>query len=130
MYRFPLKDPILLEKWENAVTRINNNGKVWRATRDSFICSNHFEQLDYITPPTSENGTCRLKKNAVPSVFSTSNIFSTSDLSDTERRRLVIPRKHSLPPDEPDTMSPAAKVLCHHNYAKKLPANYSKEPFN
>ena len=25
-------------------------------------------------------------------------------------------------------MSPAAKVLCDHNYAKKLPANYSKEP--
>lgn len=47
----------MLEKWEKAVMRINNNGQVWKANRYSFICSNHFEQQDYIVPPTSTKGT-------------------------------------------------------------------------
>ena len=107
----------MLEKWENAVMKINNNGQVWRATRYSFIC-NHFERLDYIVPPTTAEETCRLKKNAVPSVFSILDIPNSSDLSDTERRRLGLPRKRSLSPDESDSMSPAAKILREHNYAR------------
>jgi hypothetical protein len=63
IYRFPLKDPIMLEKWENAVMKINNKGQVWRATRYSF------EHLDYIVPPTTAKETCRLKKCSTISIF-------------------------------------------------------------
>jgi hypothetical protein len=52
----------MLEKWENAVMKINNNGQVWRATRYSFVCSNHFERLNHIVPSTNVKETCRLKK--------------------------------------------------------------------
>ena len=51
----------MLDKWENAVMRINADGQVWKATKFSFICSNHFEYQDYIIPPSSDR-TCRLKK--------------------------------------------------------------------
>ena len=61
----------MLEKWENVVMKINNKGQVWRATRYSFICSNHFELLDYIVPPTTAKETCRLKKK-----YSTISIFN------------------------------------------------------
>ena len=46
-------------------------GKVgieWKATHFSHICSNHFTIQDYVIPP-SDNETCRLKHNAVPTSF-------------------------------------------------------------
>ena len=57
----------LLEKWEKAVNNANNSS-VWKATHLSYICSNHFTIQDYVIPP-SDNGTCRLKHNAVPTSF-------------------------------------------------------------
>ena len=47
---------------------IRKDGTEWRATRHSYICSNHFERWDYGLLPSSR-GACRLKNNAVPSVF-------------------------------------------------------------
>ena len=66
-FRFPLKNVPLLEKWEKAVNNANNSS-VWKATHFSHICSNHFTIQDYVIPP-SDNGTCRLKHNAVPASF-------------------------------------------------------------
>ena len=66
-FRFPLNNPPVLEKWEKAV-RDSNNFPDWKATQSSCICSNHFPQWEYIIPP-SENGTCRLKNTAVPTIL-------------------------------------------------------------
>ena len=126
LYRFPLKDQVLLEKWENAVMRINNNSQLWKATRFSFICSNHFDQQDYVIPPSSDK-TCRLKKYAVPSVFSSSEQPTAMGLSDAQKNRLGISRKHHLPRDESDAMSPAAKIFLNHNYARKQQENTSSQ---
>ena len=117
MYRFPLKEADMLQKWENAVMSINNSNQVWKATRFSFICSKHFERQDYIIPPSSDKP-CRLKKYAVPSLFSTFEQLSTIGLSLAERNNLGIPRKHSHP-RESRGMSPAAKLFLDHSYAKK-----------
>ena len=61
--RFSLKNVLLREKWEKAVNNANNSSE-WKAAV-SHICSNHFTIQDYVIPP-SDNGTCRLKHNAVP----------------------------------------------------------------
>ena len=83
----------MLDKWENAVMIINADGQVWKATKFSFICSNHFEYQDYIIPPSSDR-TCRLKKYAIPSVFSKLEKPNAINLSNEERNRLGISRKH------------------------------------
>ena len=104
--------------------RVNNSIQLWKATRFSFICSNHFEQQDYVIPPSSYK-TCRLKKYAVPSVFSL--LEQPIGLSDVQKNRLGISRKHQLPRDESDAMSPAGKVFLDHNYARKLQENTSNQ---
>jgi hypothetical protein len=53
----------VLEKWEEAVRDANNHPE-WKTTKYSHVCSNHFHHREYIIPP-SDNGICRLKKNAV-----------------------------------------------------------------
>ena len=123
MYRFPLKDVDMLQKWESAVMKLNNN-QVWKATRFSFICSNHFENQDYIIPPSSDRP-CRLKKYAVPSVFSMPDQSNAMGLSNAERNRLGIPRKRNLP-RESSGMSPAAKVFLDHNYARQMTENLAE----
>ena len=64
-----MKNKTIFQKWEHAVQSATN-GNEWRATRHSLVCGRHFEQSDYTLPP-SINGTCRLKRNVVPSVFTT-----------------------------------------------------------
>jgi hypothetical protein len=123
MYRFPLKDVDMLQKWESAVMKLNNN-QVWKATRFSFVCSNHFENQDYIIPPSSDRP-CRLKKKGVPSVFSMPDQSNAMDLSNAERNRLGIPRKRNLP-RESGGMSPAAKVFLDHNYARQMTENLAE----
>ena len=66
-FRFPLKNVPLLEKWQKAVNNANNSSE-WKATHFSHICSNHITIQDYVIPPP-DNGTCRLKHNAVPTSF-------------------------------------------------------------
>ena len=112
MYRFPLKDADMLPRWEEAVMTINQSNQVWKATRFSFICSKHFEQQDYIIPPSSDRP-CRLKKYAVPSLFSTLEQPSAMGLTHAESDRLGIPRKRYYL-RESSGMSPAAKVFLDH----------------
>ena len=116
----------MLDKWENAVMRINADGQVWKATKFSFICSNHFEYQDYIIPPSSDR-TCRLKKYAIPSVFSKLEKPNAMNLSNEERNRLGISRKHPLPRDDSDDLAPATKIFLEHNYARKQPEDQSQE---
>lgn len=69
MSRFPLTNKPLLEKRENII-RDENNDQEWQATSASRICSNHFLACDYIVKPSTDSS-CRIKRNAVPTVFST-----------------------------------------------------------
>ena len=64
-----MKNEELLEKWEEVVKRVRHDGNKWRATKHSFICSKHFEKDDYIQPPTADAVSCRLKRNAITSLF-------------------------------------------------------------
>lgn len=48
-------------------------------------------------------------------------------LSNEVRNRLGIQRKHPLPPDDSDEVSPAKKILVEHNYAKKQPEDVTQE---
>ena len=106
--------------------RINSNSQLWKATQFGFICSNHFEQQDYVIAPSSDK-TCRLKKYAVPSVFSSLEQPTAMGLSDAQKNRLGISRKHHLPRDESDALSLAAKVFLDHNYARKQLENTSSQ---
>ena len=87
-FRFPLNNPPVLEKWEEAVRDANNRPE-WKATKHSHVCSNHFHRQEYIIPP-SDNGTCRLKKNAVPTTFHKPT-RSNYGISRTARRRMKTP---------------------------------------
>ena len=99
-YRFPRKNPVLLEKWEHAVRRTNEEGNAWKATELSHICSNHFQKWDYTLLP-SHNSTCRLKNNAVPSVFLTCpSRVQSYNITEDARKRLEIPQKRSLFEDD------------------------------
>ncbi|CAB4022717.1 DNA transposase THAP9-like [Paramuricea clavata] len=91
-HRFPLKDERHLEKWENIVKRARNDGQQWRATRHSYICSNHFEACDYTILPSS-TGPCRLKKYAVPSLFKLE--FKPQSIPKEARSRLEMPEGSS-----------------------------------
>ena len=68
--RFPLKQQCLLEQQEPVIQKVHKDGKHWRATRHSYICSKHFDVQDYQELPSS-SGKCPLKHGAVPSIFST-----------------------------------------------------------
>ncbi len=100
----------------------------------SYICSSHFETCDYIIPPSSAE-TCRLKKNAVPSLF---KIFPPSlqnhGIPEETSSRLQMPEQCSSPKrptrkrhiiDE-ENLSPSPKLLRDHNYAK--PTNKMHSP--
>ena len=63
-----MKDEKRLQRWEEIVKRVKNVADGWRATKHSYICSRHFEKEDYVQPP-SEARSCRLKRNATPSLF-------------------------------------------------------------
>ena len=80
-----MKNEGLLEKWEKVVKKVRNDGNGWRATKYSFICSKHFEKDDYIKLPTAETGSCRLKRNAIPSLFKIEQ-FPNHILEEASRR--------------------------------------------
>ena len=64
MFRFPTSNPALLQKWESIVRKINETPN-WKATRFTYVCSNHFPRQEYIIPP-SQNGPCRIKIQLYP----------------------------------------------------------------
>ena len=111
MYRFPTNNPSLLQKWENIVRDINDTPD-WKATRFTYICSNHFPQQEYIIPP-SQNGPCRLKNTALPSIFTT-QCTNNYGISTSLRTKLESPC-HLSPLT---TLSPADIVSHDHNYCK------------
>jgi hypothetical protein len=85
----------------------------WKATNYSRICSDHFEITEYIIPPSS-NGTCRLKRKAIPS---RSNITRTAlPLPDELQSKLEVSNRRPFPPTSHENLVPPAKV------AKPLPA--------
>ena len=116
-----MKNKELLEKWEEVVKRVRNDGNTWRATQYSFICSKHFEKDDYIQPPTADTVSCRLKRNAIPSLFKIEPF--SCHISDEATRRLQT-ECNNIPvytgqkrARQQDTPQPA-KVQIKNNYEK------------
>ena len=68
-----MKNKAALKRWEQFVQHANMYDIPWKATNNHRICSDHFENFDYIIPP-SLAGTCRFKKYAIPSRINNSNI--------------------------------------------------------
>ena len=112
VFRFPTNNPSLLEKWESIVREINSTPD-WKATRFTYICSNHFPQQEYIIPP-SQNGPCRLKNTALPSIF-LSQCNNNYGISRSLRKKLGSPC-HLSPLT---TLSPADIVSHDHSYCKR-----------
>ena len=77
----------------------------WKTTGSSRICSNHFEPTDYIIPPSSSTP-CRLKPNALPSIFPPHEF---EEPSIALQSRLEFPGKRPLSSVD-NTMSPPAKA--------------------
>ena len=109
MSRFPLTNKPLLEKWENIV-RDENNDQEWQATPASRICSSHFSACDYILKPSTDSS-CRIKKNAVPTIFSTTSP-NEYGISKTSRRKL----ENHCDLQSLTSMSPEEKISHDHNY--------------
>ena len=92
-----------------------------RATKHSFICSKHFEKDDYIQPPTADAVSCRLKRNAIPSLFKI--VPFPCHISEEAKKRLQIEcnktpvytgQKQARQQDNPQS----AKVHINKNYEK------------
>ncbi|CAG5044414.1 unnamed protein product [Parnassius apollo] len=74
-FRFP-SDPIIADRWTEKIRR-NRNDSSWKPTKNTKICSLHFEdEVKYIT----KGGLCRLRKGAVPT--KDLPVFSTEEKSD------------------------------------------------
>ena len=59
---FPFSDPKRLEEWIRAVSRESKKGDQWRPTQFSRICSDHFNDDDYVEGTKIKT----LRSNAVP----------------------------------------------------------------
>ena len=70
--RFPIRNPQVLAKWENALNKYDHKRKNWKATQYSRLCSKHFLKTDF-----TNDGDRRLKFNAIPSVFNKSQSMTT-----------------------------------------------------
>ena len=70
--RFPIRNPQVLAKWENALNKYDHERKNWKATQYNRICSKHFLKTDF-----TNDGDRRPKFNAVPSVFNKSQSMTT-----------------------------------------------------
>ena len=81
----------------------------------------------------SLKGACRLKNNAVPSVFQLFTPPQGYGMTEEARNRLEMPEQCSTPKRyirkrtlfQEEILSPAANVFCDHNYAK--PANQAPQ---
>ena len=72
MFRFPLKDKVLLEKWTTAVCETSSF-----VTASSIVCERHFK-AEFISGKERK----RLNKNAVPTEFLSSQIDPLQKLND------------------------------------------------
>ena len=107
-----MKNKPALEQWEHFVQKANGPSilkEPWRATSASCICSHHFEVTDYIIPP-SVNGSCRLKKYAIPSKSHVPATFYATIPSDTRCRLDWSNNKRPIPPSDLENLSPPEKI--------------------
>ena len=116
-YRFPLKNELTIEHWERFVNQNNSPTAPWKATTASRICSDHFDNTDYIIPP-SNHGTCRIKKYARPSKHidlvtpATNSINEKENTNDANSRPKSFPPSHSVvfPSELDPDLPPPAKI--------------------
>ena len=113
-FRFPLNNPILLEKWTVAMKRAD-----WKPTKHSVLCEKHFQPEDYyITNTTTQLESLDidvetqktliptkkyLKPTAVPSIFAFPPHLKktvTSRKPPAQREVLQVPESSCLPETE------------------------------
>ena len=115
-----MKDEACLQRWEEIVSRVKKHPDGWRATKHSYICSQHFEKEDYILSPSAE-GSCRLKRNATPSLFKLTCRPFSYNITEDARCRVEMPennhvgRKRSICPE----------MVLHNLKKSKVDVNYS-----
>ncbi len=113
-----MKNTNLLRKWENVLSRVDNEGNQWRAKHSSRICSNHFMVSDYTT---TKHGSPILKKDAVPTLAQS----PTSELEGMAEPEL---KRHCLEQQQPLPEVPLSNIVMHdHTYAKD-PHSSTPEP--
>ena len=89
------------------------------------ICSQHFENEDYILPP-SKGGLCRLKRNATPSLFKLTCKPFTYNATEEARCRIVMPednhpgRKRSMPQGTAVQSKKRKEILIKAKYLRSL----------
>lgn len=91
-YRFPLKNPSLLNSWVMAMKRDH-----WKPTQYSFLCEKHFTPDDYVMGSANKLKKY-LKPDAIPTVFD----FPSHLTKETNPRKSPMKRKAtSTVPDVP-----------------------------
>ena len=102
-----MKNKSALQQWEEFEIVQKENMSPWNATTNSRICSSHFKQTDYITPPSTSTR-CRLKSNALPSIFPTYEVREPSIALQSKRplssvdNTMCLPAKAAKPASEGD----------------------------
>uniref|UniRef100_A0A8C5WB55 THAP domain-containing protein 1 n=1 Tax=Leptobrachium leishanense TaxID=445787 RepID=A0A8C5WB55_9ANUR len=111
-HKFPLTRPLLCKKWESAVRRVN-----FKPTKYSSICSDHF------TPDCfkRECNNKLLKDNAVPTLFSFTEIKAKNENSELEMKAEMKPVAPETDPAiglllPPHYTASHIAVICDHNY--------------
>ncbi len=113
-----MKNTNLLRKWENALSKVDNEGNQWKAKHSSRICSNHFMVSDYTT---TKHGSPILKKYAVTTLAQS----PTSELEGKAEPEL---KRHCLEQRQPLPEVPLSNIVMHdHTYAKD-PHSSTPEP--
>ena len=113
-----------------AFCSIKTNGpsileEAWRATSASRMCNHHFEVTDYIIPP-SVNGSCRLKKYAIPSKSHVPATFYATIPSDTRCRLDWSNNKRPISPSDLENLSRPEKKLPKLHLQKKKEMSYKQ----
>jgi len=70
-FGFP-KDAKLKKKWQIAIRRDGPNKRLWKPANHSIVCAKHFKESDFREKNSAGFPLCvrKLKKDAVPSIFS------------------------------------------------------------
>ena len=94
-FHFPLKrNTHLLEYWE----KFTNRGPEWKATKNTVICSNHFEEKYII--PNDRNATLDWKANPRPTIYTNPLYKKLPSLIPTPVSMRKPPRKRNFQEDQ------------------------------
>ena len=104
-----MKNAKILECWEHFVQQSNQQEEPWKPKQNHRICSNHFRFSDYIILPSS-NGTCRLKKYAIPSQPVPPNTTPSATIPDELHSRIDPLNKRPASPSNYNSTEPPAKT--------------------